>query len=186
MKRTDLKTALIFTTVSYTALEKKIDATASTVAWTGKKLAGSHEGTIQLQEGVLSFTEEGELSGGEFIMNMNSIEVTDLTGESKEQLEGHLKNDDFFSVDRFNTSKLVITKAVQNSGNTYTVTGDLSIKGKTEPVTFDMEVNEGTAAATVVIDRTKYGIRYGSGSFFSNLGDNTIKNNFSLDVNLKF
>ena len=177
---------LILTTLSFTTVKKNVDVEASTIEWTGKKIAGAHNGIIQLKEGYLNFTEDDKLTGGEFIMDMKSIVVTDLEGEGKTKLEGHLNSEDFFGVDKFPSSKLVITEARPKSENVYSVKADLTIKGKTEPVTFDMEVNGETASATVVIDRTKYGIRYGSGSFFSNLGDNTIHNNFTLDVNLKF
>lgn len=178
---------LILTTLSFTTLKKEVNVQSSTVEWTGKKITGaSHKGNIQLKEGFLNLTEEGQLTGGEFVMDMNSIVVTDLSGEYKTKLENHLNDDDFFGVNNYPTSKLAITNVEPQEGNVYSVTGDLTIKGKTEPVTFDMEVKEGTATAKVVIDRTKYGIRYGSGSFFSNLGDNTINNNFVLDVTLKF
>lgn len=178
---------LILTTLSFTTVKKDIDVQASTVEWTGKKITGAaHTGNIQLKEGFLNLTEEGRLTGGEFVMDMNTIVVTDLTGDYKTKLENHLNDDDFFGVNIYPTSKLVITNVDHKEGSQYKVTGDLSIKGKTEPVTFDMELNEGTANAQVIIDRTKFGIRYGSGSFFSNLGDNTINNNFVLDVNLKF
>lgn len=178
---------LILTTLSFTTIKKDVNVQASIVEWTGKKITGaSHTGNIQLKEGFLNITEEGRLTGGEFVMDMNTIVVTDLTGEYKTKLENHLNDDDFFGVSNYDTSKLVITEVNPKQGNLYAVTGDLTIKGKTEPVTFDMEVEEGVATAQVVIDRTKYGIRYGSGSFFSNLGDNTINNNFVLDVNLKF
>lgn len=191
MKKRTIFTAaapvMIFTTVAFTTIKKKIDVEASTVEWTGKKITGSsHYGTIDLKDGFINLTEDGKLTGGEFVIDMNTIEVTDLTGENKGKLEGHLNSDDFFGVNNHKTSKLVITNATPKSGNTYAVDGDLTIKGKTEPVTFDMVVNENTATAKVAIDRTKFGIRYGSGSFFDNLGDNTINNNFTLDVNLKF
>lgn len=178
---------LILTTLSFTTVKKNVDVEASTIEWTGKKITGAtHTGNIQLKEGFLNVTDEGQLTGGEFVMDMNTIVVTDLTGEYKTKLENHLNDDDFFGVKNYDTSKLVFTNVENKDGDVYTVTGDLTIKGKTEPVTFDMEVNEGSANAKVVIDRTKFGIRYGSGSFFSNLGDNTINNNFILDVNLKF
>lgn len=178
---------LILTTVSFTTIKKEVDIKTSTVEWTGKKITGAaHTGNIQLKEGFLNLTNEGELTGGEFVMDMNTIVVTDLTGEYKTKLENHLNDDDFFGVNNYPTSKFVITKAQQKEGNLYEVTGDLTIKGKTQPVTFNMEVNEDSATAKLVIDRTKYGIRYGSGSFFSNLGDNTINNNFTLDVNLRY
>ncbi len=178
---------LVFTTVAFTTIKKKVDVEASTVEWTGKKITGSsHHGTIQLKDGFLNLTEDGKLTGGEFVIDMNTIEVTDLSGENKGKLEGHLNSDDFFGVNNYETSKLVITEASQKTGNTYQVNGDLTIKGKTEPVSFDMMVSDDTATAKVAIDRTKFGIRYGSGSFFDNLGDNTINNNFTLDVTLKF
>lgn len=178
---------LVFTTVAFSTIKRNVDVEASTIEWTGKKITGSsHHGTIQLKEGYLNLTENGTLTGGEFIMDMNTINVTDLSGENKVKLEGHLNNDDFFGVDKYSTSKFVITKTTKKTNNVYTVTGNLTIKGKTEPVTFDMTVNDDTASAKINVDRTKYGIRYGSGSFFSNLGDNTINNNFVLDVTLKF
>lgn len=177
---------LIFSMVSFTTIKKNVDVKTSTVEWTGKKVTGAHTGTIQLKDGFVNLTEEGELIGGEFVMDMNSIVVTDLTGEYKTKLEDHLNSDDFFGVQNYATSKLVITEVAPKNGNVYLVTGDLTIKGKTEPVTFDMEVQDNSATAKVVIDRTKYGIRYGSGSFFDNLGDKTINDNFILDVNLQF
>lgn len=178
---------LVFTTVAFTTVKKKVDTEASTVEWTGKKITGSsHHGTIQLQEGFINLTEDGDLIGGEFVIDMKTIEVSDLTGENKGKLEGHLNSDDFFGINNFATSKFIITEATPKSGNTYTVTGDLTIKGKTEAVSFDMTVTGDTATAKVAVDRTKFGIRYGSGSFFDNLGDNTINNNFTLDVTLKF
>lgn len=191
MKRRTIFTAaapvMIFTTVAFTTVKKNVDVEASTVEWTGKKITGSsHKGTIDLKQGFLTLTDDGQLTGGEFVVDMNTIEVKDLTGDNKKKLEGHLNSDDFFGVNNYSTAKLVITKATPKAGNTYTVNGDLTVKGKTEPVSFDMTVNENTATAKVSIDRTKYGIRYGSGSFFDNLGDNTINNDFVLDVTLKF
>ncbi len=189
MKNRVLSTAdpvMVFTTVISPSVKRHVDVESSQIEWTGKKIAGTHRGTIQLKKGFLNLSSEGKLTSGKFVMNMNSIVVTDLEGEYKEQLEGHLNNDDFFGVENYPTSTLEITEVAEKSGNTYAVTGDLTIKGKTNPVTFELEVNEDTATGRVAIDRTKYGIRYGSGSFFNNLGDKTINNNFNLDVKLKF
>ncbi|MDT0675819.1 YceI family protein [Autumnicola musiva] len=166
-------------------MKKEVNAEQSNVIWKGKKLAGSHSGTINLKEGYFTM-ENNEPTGGEFIMDMSSITVTDLSGDSKEQLEGHLKNDDFFAVDKFPTAKLVVNNIVKKDNGTYGVLGDLTIKENTNPVTYEQEWSENSALAKVVIDRSKYNVRYGSGSFFSNLGNNTIHDNFELDVNLKF
>ncbi|WP_373056978.1 YceI family protein [Zunongwangia sp. H14] len=166
-------------------MKKQVNSAQSNVIWKGKKLAGSHTGTIDIKEGYFEL-EDNKPVGGEFIIDMPSITVTDLSGDSKAQLEGHLKNDDFFAVDTYPTAKLVINNVVKKENGTYGVLGDLTIKENTHPVTFEQEWKEDTASAKVVIDRTKYNVRYGSGSFFSNLGDNTIHDNFELDVEVKF
>lgn len=172
-----------FTTFAQTA--KKVNTTTSSINWTGKKVTGQHNGTIKLSEGSLVFKGK-VLAGGNFTVDMSSITVTDLSGDSKANLEGHLKSDDFFGTEKFNKSVLVF-KTIGNKGNNvYTITADLTIKGKTNPVTFDITVNGTTAKATVMIDRTKYDIKYGSGSFFDNLGDKTIEDLFQLDVTLNF
>ncbi|RFN58586.1 YceI family protein [Marixanthomonas ophiurae] len=188
-KKTILKSVLILAVAAGTAaftstMEKKIDISESSIEWKGKKVLGSHTGTINLQDGHLEM-EGDQLTGGKFTVDMTSITVTDLKGEDKGKLEGHLKSDDFFGVENHPTAQLVINNATKD-GNTYTVTGDITIKGKTEPVTFDLIMGESAATTSFKIDRTKFGVRYGSGSFFDNLGDNTISNDFTLDVTLKF
>ncbi|MFD1096657.1 YceI family protein [Salegentibacter chungangensis] len=189
MKKNLLKgavaSAIVLATVAFTNVKKQIDVKSSEVTWTGEKVTGSHEGTIEFKDGYLS-VDDDKILGGEFIIDMTSINVTDLEGDNKAKLEGHLKSDDFFGVANHPTSKLVITSASKKSGNTYGVVGDLTIKGKTNPVTFDLVWDGDTATADLSIDRTKYDVRYGSGSFFDNLGDKTIYDNFDLEVELKF
>ena len=163
---------------------EKVSVKSSSITWVGKKVTGKHMGTIDLKEGY--FEMDGEnITGGEFVIDMTSIACTDLEGDSKGQLEGHLKSDDFFGVENFPTAKLVITKAVKE-GNSYAVSGDLTIKETTEPVTFELEKAGDTFTTTLTIDRSKYNVRYGSGSFFDNLGDKTIYDNFTLAIDLKF
>ncbi|HEY9184948.1 MAG TPA: YceI family protein [Salegentibacter sp.] len=192
MKKNVLKVALasviVLTTVAFTTnnLEKKeVDVKNSEVTWRGEKVTGFHTGTVELKEAHF-IVEDGELKGGEFIMDMKSINVTDLKGENKGKLEGHLKSDDFFGVETYPTAKLVITSAAKKSDGTYGVVADLTIKEDTHPVTFDLEWNENSASTDLTIDRSKYNVRYGSGSFFDNLGDKTIYDNFELEVDLKF
>lgn len=164
---------------------KKVDVDKSKITWLGKKVTGQHEGTVQLQNGVLIFGKN-ELKGGNFTMDMRTISSTDLQGEWKDKLDGHLKNDDFFGVDNHPTSKLKF-KTISNKGNgVYTIVADLTIKGITNPVTFDLNVAQNSASTTFKIDRTKYGIKYGSGSFFSSLGDKTINDEFDVTVNLVY
>lgn len=168
-----------------TLIKKKININESSITWTGKKILGSHTGTIQLQEGYLEM-DGAELLGGMFVVDMTSINVTDLeAGKGKEKLEGHLKSDDFFGIENHPTATLKINSA-KRDGSSYEVMGDLTIKGITNPVTFDMDMGENAAIASIKIDRTKYGVQYGSGSFSDSLGDKAISNKFSLDVSLKF
>jgi polyisoprenoid-binding protein YceI len=176
---------LILTTVAFTKpMEKEMKVTESTITWKGKKILGSHYGSINLKEGSLVMTGD-QITGGKFVIDMTSIVVEDLKGDSKAQLEGHLRSDDFFSVEKFTTSTLVI-KSGNKTPEGYYVNGDITIKGTTEPIAFLLKMNGNTATAALKIDRTKFNVRYGSGSFFSNLGDNTIYDDFELDITLKF
>ena len=177
--------AFTATTVA-SAQTKKIDASKSNITWVGKKVTGSHEGTIKFKEGTLTF-KGAKLTGGNFVVNMASIVVTDLkAGEGKEKLEGHLKADDFFGTEKFPLGTLVFTKIAAKQNGLYTVTADLTLKGITKPITFDMLVKGTKASAALVVDRTKYDIKYNSGNFFENLGDKTIYDNFDLAVELSF
>jgi polyisoprenoid-binding protein YceI len=181
-----LAVVTVLATLSVSAQTKKVDISQSSINWTGKKVTGQHEGKINLKEGNLVFKGKA-LAGGAFVVDMTSMVVTDLkAGQGKEKLEGHLKADDFFGTDKFGTATLVFKKLVTKAPNLYTVTGDLTIKGITKPVTFDLATTANTATTNVKIDRTKYDIRYGSGSFFDNLGDKAINDDFNLVVDLKF
>ncbi len=174
-----------FATTPVDTEKKEVKTSESTVTWKGYKVTGSHYGTINLKEGALMFDGD-KLTGGEFTVDMTSLVSTDLEGESKGKLEGHLKSDDFFGVEKNPTSKLVFTNVKASGKNSYKVTGDLTIKGKTNPVTFDVSVYGNKATATMKVDRSKYDVRYGSGSFFDNLGDKTIYDEFDLVVDLAF
>jgi polyisoprenoid-binding protein YceI len=177
---------LTFTAVTVTAQTKKANVSKSKISWVGKKVTGQHEGVVNLQDGALVF-KNNKLTGGSFTVDMGSIAVTDLkAGEGKEKLEGHLKSDDFFGTEKFNTATLVFTKIAAKAKGVYTVTGDLTVKGKTNPVTFDLTVGANSATTKLKVDRTKYDIKYGSGSFFDNLGDKAISDEFDVNVNLLF
>lgn len=164
---------------------KKVDASKSTINWVGKKVTGSHEGTITLKEGTLIFKGK-KLVGGNFTVDMTTINTTDLEGKGKANLDGHLKSDDFFGVEKFPTATLVIKSLGEKGNGVYAVTADLTIKGKTESIKFDLTVGKNAAETSLKVDRTKYGIQYGSGSFFDNLGDKTINDEFELKVKLVF
>jgi len=162
----------------------KVNPAKSEITWLGKKVTGEHSGTIALKSGELNVDDKAIL-GGQFVVDMTSIKNTDLTdAEWNAKLVGHLKSDDFFGVEKFPEAKLVITKKAVFSGNKATVTGNMTIKSKTNPVTFDVTKTGNTYKAEITIDRSKYDVRYGSNSFFDNLGDKTIYDDFYLTVTL--
>lgn len=165
-----------------------IDLKLSKLEWTGKKLGGEHYGEIQLSSGHLTFTKN-KLTGGAFEMDMASITCVDITDQkSNKRLVDHLKSEDFFSAARFPKSTFIITKVESKSTTEYLVTGNLTIKGKTNPITFMAKVNatnnETIAEATLVFDRSKFDVKFGSQSFFENLGDKLVYDDVVMTVKL--
>ncbi|WP_347923966.1 YceI family protein [Pontimicrobium sp. SW4] len=177
-----------FMTFSFTSVEgdrKEIKTENSKVVWKGYKVTGSHQGVISIESGQLTFNED-KLTGGDFTIDMSTIANTDLEGEYKKKLEGHLKSDDFFGINNFPTATLVFTKVKSTGKNSYEVTGDITIKGKTDTVTFDISIYGNKANASLKIDRTKFDVRYGSTSFFDGLKDKAIYDDFDLVADLEF
>ncbi len=185
-KKVLMSLALVVLAVgSISAGDYTVSKSQSSVKWLAKKVTGQHDGTIAFSSGFLNVSN-GKPSGGEFIIDMNSIVCTDITdAEWNQKLIGHLKSDDFFSVAKYSTSKLVIKSVESKGGSKYLFKGDLSIKGKTHPTEFEATVsmsgNTASAEGKIVVDRTLYDVRYGSGKFFDNLGDKTIYDDFTLD-----
>lgn len=161
-----------------------VDVTKSEITWEGKKFAGSHNGTVNLTSGTLGFNGK-KLTEGGFVANMTTIKDADKNAG----LEKHLKADDFFGVEKFPAANFVIKKVAGN-GPAVNITGDLTIKGVTQSITFPATVvwnADKTVTATadkVVIDRTKFGIQFKSKSVFSNIGDNFIYDEFTIGVKL--
>ncbi len=185
LKSIALALVVVLSTVSVSAQTKKIDAATSTIEWLGKKVTGQHNGTVNFKDGAVVL-KGNKLVGGSFTVDMTSLTATDLSGEYQGKLNGHLKADDFFGTAKFPTATLVIKKIGAKSANVYTATADLTIKGITQPVTFDITVSGNTATTTFNVDRTKYGIKYNSKSFFESIGDKAIYDEFELKVALKF
>jgi polyisoprenoid-binding protein YceI len=191
MKKISLMMALMF--IGWTAMATnkktesyKVDATKSTIVWTAKKVTGQHTGNVNITNGQLSVNGD-KISTGSFTVDMNSINVTDLQGEWKDKLQGHLASEDFFNVSKNPTSSLEITK-VRTEGDRTIIDGELTIKGIKKPISFPASVskkgNVVVAIATIKVDRTKYDIKYGSKSFFEGIGDKAIDDEFELQVNL--
>lgn len=170
------------------AVNFKVNPSKSELTWLGKKVTGEHTGNIALKEGYIAL-DGAKLVGGKFVADLNSITCTDLTDKSyNEKLIGHLKSEDFFGVEKNPTATFVVTKVAPKTAGVYDVTGDLTIKGITKPATFPVTVKTtGTGAEAtgkLVVDRSKYDIKYNSKSFFENLGDKMIHDDFSIDVKI--
>lgn len=164
-----------------------VDTKASTINWTGRKVTGQHTGTISLSEGSLAFNAN-KLASAQLTVDMKTMATPD-----GDRLLGHLKGDDFFGVEKHPKATFVSTKIApistnSSSGNNYTITGNLTIKGITNPITFEAKIGIANSVirgiATLKIDRSKYDIRYGSKSFFADIGDKAIDDIFELQVNL--
>ena len=167
-----------------------VDASASTFKWHAKKVTGEHSGVASFKGGSIS-VQGTSLVGAEIIIDMTTIDATDLQGEWHDKLVGHLKSDDFFSTEKNTTATIKIKSATAINGakageNNYNVVADLTIKGITKEVKFGafVVVKDGQVIANAEfdIDRTLYDIKYGSASFFEGIGDKAIANTFNVKV----
>ena len=166
----------------------KIDNAATTVGWTAKKIVGGHNGNISTKDGFITLT--GDLiTAGEINVDMKTITVADIpaTDEYNAKLVGHLKGPDFFNVEKNSTATFVF-KSSEKTKTGLKVKGDLTFIGKTNPIEFDAVVTNPkgvfTAKSDIVLDRTKWDLKYGSSDFFKGLGDKAIDNKFNLTINL--
>lgn len=161
----------------------EIVSTQSNIDWVGKKVTGAHNGTIAVKEGELVLND-GKLTGGNFTIDTTSIKILDITDPATNaQFAGHLASDDFFSTEKYPEATLEITSV--SGGH---VEGNVTIKGITHPISFDAAMNVSgdilTATGKLVIDRTKYGMKFRSGNFFKDLGNTLIYNDFELNVSI--
>lgn len=162
-----------------------LDLSKSMISWVGKKevVDSKHLGNVKFKSGSLDI-KDGKLTGGSVVVDMNTINATDLEGEWKGKLEGHLKNDDFFKVAKYPTSSFKATSVKAAGKGKYKVTGDLKILDATNSVEVTLTEKGKEYTGEFKIDRTKWGLKYGSGSFFDNLGDKAISNEISLELKL--
>ena len=166
----------------------KIIAAQSNIDWIGRKVKGSHNGTISVKDGTLVLNDNQLLSGN-FVADTTSIKILDITDPATNaQLAGHLASADFFASEQYPEAQFVITSAEPAEKGTYLINGDLTIKEITHPIAFSAQVYTSNSTLTVsgkiIVDRTKYNMKFRSGNFFQNLGDNLIYNNFELNVNI--
>ena len=173
------------TLISFGLYAQTVTISNGMINWKGSKITtDSHEGTLKISKGELNF-EDDTLTGGTFTVDMNSMVCTDLSGGSAKRLVGHLKSDDFFGVEEHPEATLVITNA-EKTGDGYNVTGDFTIRGITHAENFVLKLNGNNATADLEIDRSKYNVKFRSGSFFENLGDKLIKDELELRVSFTY
>ncbi len=189
MRTIIISLSLIFLAFAANAENGELNVEKSNVTWKGSKVGGSHNGNIQFQEGSV-IIENGYLAGGTFIMDMSTISNNDLTGGMRDRLLNHLKSDDFFSVEKFPTSRFETTEVKRKEEGSYEVTGNITIKGITEEITFPARFKKNgkayEARISITLDRSKFNVRYGSASFFDDLGDRMIYDDFDLEMELVF
>ena len=171
----------------------KVQPQLSTLGWVGKKVTGQHDGNVQFKDGSV-LVRGNQIVGGTFVVDMNTLKVTDIKdADTNGKLVGHLRSEDFFSIDKnptatFKITKVATLKKADAAGNNANITGDLTIKGITQSITFPAKtgVKGGLASAsgTATIDRTKFDIKYGSKSFFESIGDKAIMDDFTLSFNV--
>lgn len=167
----------------------KINQTQSNVKWTGfKKTGSSHNGTVAVKEGQIKMVD-GLVAGGQVVLDMQSITVLDIpaTDSMNAKLTGHLKDADFFDVAKHTTAQLMI-KSSKKTADVIEVMGDLTIRGKTLPVTIPVKVTQAGKAVkangSLKIDRTQFGIQYASANFFKLAADKIIEDQFELSFDL--
>jgi polyisoprenoid-binding protein YceI len=162
----------------------KIAPAQSRIEWVGKKVTGSHDGTIDVKGGEVHLSSDGKLVGGRVVVDTTSIKVLDISDPATNaQMTGHLASDDFFSSASFPEATLEIVSVHGTQ-----VDANLTIKGITHRVGVDVTINSGgtslLASARLLVDRTRYDMKFRSGNFFLNLGDTLIYNEFELHVSL--
>lgn len=197
MKKTILGVVVIgmiaFSAFTFKGDTYKVDTKTSSMEWIGKKLTGEHNGTIMLSSGEVEVMS-GVVVGGKFEIDMTTIDDKDLQDPTyKAKLDNHLKSEDWFDVKKFPKAIFVITsvtpiKEAKDGGYTHTVKGNLTIKGKTNPISFDavIKMADGKVACVgqTVIDRSKFDVKYGSKTFFPEIGEKLIYDEFTVKFNV--
>ena len=163
-----------------------LDNINSSIKWTGKEITTkTHYGSLKFEEGKISMKGKKIISG-KFIGDMKSIDCEDLSGKSKNYLESHLKSEDFFGVEDYPKATLSIKTSKLKSDGNQLVEGDITIKGVTQPISFNISIQNKGGKAKLTFDRTKHNVTYRSGNFFQNLGDKLIYDDIEIEARLTF
>lgn len=175
-----MKSFLLLAFMTGSIYAGNINLKTSSFEWKGSKVTGKHYGNLSLKSAYLRENESGKITAGEFVINMNSLTITDLKGEWAAKFLGHIKSADFFEVQKHPTAKLVVT-----SDDGTNLTGNLTIKGKTHPIKIPYTKSNQSYSGIMTFDRTKFDMKYGSGNFFKGLGDNMIHDKVTVNFNIR-
>lgn len=183
-----LLSLMTFISFSLNAATFKINNNESKLTYVGKKVTGEHTGNLSFQSGSLE-VDGGVIKGGEIVVDMNTLTSTDITDKDyNAKYVTHMKSEDFFNTPKYPQSKIIIKKS-EKTKNGLKVSGDLTMLGVTKPVSFEVsdlkiQGNNLTGTTKMILDRTNWGLKYGSSSFFKGLGDKAIENNFTIEVKI--
>ena len=163
-----------------------VDAASSSMNWEGSKVTGKHNGTVAIKSGTVQL-KGNEVVGGSFVIDMNSINTTDLKGDMKAKLDGHLKTGDFFETEKYPEGKFEITGVKAEEGKdgiTHKVSGNLTLKDKTHgveiPATIKVENGEvSVSTPQFVVNRQEWGIN------FTGKKDDLISNDMGIKLSFK-
>ena len=161
------------------------ELTKSKVQWQGTKVVGGgHEGDLMIKSGSMTFEGDKPVAA-EVVMDMSTINCTDLKpgSSSKKKLEQHLKNEDFFDVASYPTAALKVNSFKHQQGDTYEVSGDITIRGVTKPITFTAEIMSAQTikgSGSFEFNRVEFNVKYNSTQFFKSLGDKAINDMVKL------
>ena len=184
-----IDTSLPKPTLSLSSGDYVMDNDNSSIKWTGRELSTkSHYGSLQMKNGSLTVNTDGTINGI-IKIDMTTIDCEDLQGRSKASLERHLRSDDFFSVESHPIATLTFkSEGGIGAGNKLAFNGDLEIKGISHPISFESEVKnvdpKVSALVDMTFDRSKYNVRFRSGTFFQNLGDKLIYDDIEISVDI--
>lgn len=171
-----------------------LDTDTSLVRWTGRNLFNHHHGTLKLSGGHIE-VHNGTLQSARFTLDMNSIACEDLVDTAyNAMLIRHLRDDDFFAVDRYPAAEFICTSATPLPSCTpgtpnYTLHGTITLRGVTQPLSFPAviaaaDTDHLTGQAQFELDRTQFGSHYGSGKLFAFLGKHVVNDHIHLHIKL--
>ena len=183
------KEAEVATEAKTTSEKYTVDVAASSIEWLGTKPTGTHNGTINIENGVFT-TNNSAIESGTFLIDMKSIVNLDIESpEYNEKLVNHLKSADFFEVEKYPDAAFEVT-GFEEKDNKTMLSGNLKLKEKKNNVTFPVMVttegdNITITSETFTIDRAKWDVKHQSKSFFSDLGDKFINDDIELKITVK-